>query len=147
MADINVGQLSEAINGKMDRDGNNIASPKLPVFLVAVQYPTAENNYTWYRKYSDGWIEQGGQITTTTTAASAAGNTTITFPQEFANTSYYFNMAGYISNSSETVRILQFGITSKTTTTIKGNAAYISSGGESYRANAATWQAVGMAAQ
>lgn len=29
--------------------------------LVAFQAPTAGNNYTWYRKYADGWVEQGGQ--------------------------------------------------------------------------------------
>ena len=28
--------------------------------VVAFQAPTAANNYTWYRKYADGWVEQGG---------------------------------------------------------------------------------------
>ena len=27
---------------------------------MAFQAPTANNNYTWYRLYSDGWVEQGG---------------------------------------------------------------------------------------
>lgn len=62
MEEINVGEFSEALNDKMDRDGNNIESPRLPIFLVAKQDPTAENNYTWYRKWSDGWVEQGGYI-------------------------------------------------------------------------------------
>ena len=30
--------------------------------LVDEQKPTAENNYAWYRLYSDGWIEQGGVL-------------------------------------------------------------------------------------
>lgn len=30
-------------------------------YVVAWQTPTAENNYTWYRKYKSGWVEQGGQ--------------------------------------------------------------------------------------
>lgn len=30
-------------------------------YVVAWQVPTAENNYTWYRKYKSGWVEQGGQ--------------------------------------------------------------------------------------
>lgn len=34
--------------------------------VVAWQAPTAENNYTWYRKYSSGWIEQGGYYVYTT---------------------------------------------------------------------------------
>lgn len=54
------GTILEVLNNKMDRDANNITSPKLPVFLVDVQYPTAENSYTWFRLYSDGWVEQGG---------------------------------------------------------------------------------------
>lgn len=28
-------------------------------FVVERQEPTAENNYTWYRKYRSGWVEQG----------------------------------------------------------------------------------------
>lgn len=32
-------------------------------FVVAFQAPTAENNYTWYRKYKSGWVEMGGHIT------------------------------------------------------------------------------------
>lgn len=30
--------------------------------VVEWQAPTAENNYTWYRKYSSGWVEQGGVV-------------------------------------------------------------------------------------
>lgn len=33
--------------------------------VIAFQAPTAGNNYTWYRKYADGWVEQGGQHTLT----------------------------------------------------------------------------------
>lgn len=32
-------------------------------YVVAWQMPTAENNYTWYRKYKSGWVEQGGRWT------------------------------------------------------------------------------------
>ena len=28
--------------------------------VVEFQLPTEENNYTWYRKYASGWVEQGG---------------------------------------------------------------------------------------
>ena len=31
-------------------------------YVVESQLPTAENNYTWYRKYKSGWAEQGGEI-------------------------------------------------------------------------------------
>lgn len=58
MADIDVNYLSEAINDKMDRDAHNIQSPSAVV--IAKQDPTSGNAYTWYRLYSDGWVEQGG---------------------------------------------------------------------------------------
>lgn len=28
-------------------------------YVVESQTPTAENNFTWYRKYRSGWVEQG----------------------------------------------------------------------------------------
>lgn len=37
-------------------------------YVVEWQEPTADNSYTWYRKYKSGWVEQGG-INTSTTAA------------------------------------------------------------------------------
>lgn len=37
--------------------------------VIEFQAPTAENNYTWYRKYADGWVEQGGIITAPSDAA------------------------------------------------------------------------------
>ena len=58
MSDINIGAILEALNNKIDRDGHNAQSPCAVV--VDKQDPTSENNYTWYRKWSDGWVEQGG---------------------------------------------------------------------------------------
>lgn len=31
-------------------------------YIIEYQMPTAENNYTWYRKYKSDWVEQGGYI-------------------------------------------------------------------------------------
>ena len=79
MTDINVGQLSEALNDKMDRDAHNVQSPS--AVIIEKQDPASTNNYTWYRKYSDGWIEQGGYI-----AGQADGiNKTITYPVAFTS--------------------------------------------------------------
>jgi hypothetical protein len=36
--------------------------------VIAYQAPTAENSYTWYRKYKDNWVEIGGLDTTGTAA-------------------------------------------------------------------------------
>lgn len=43
---------------KADTDLGNI--PTNYDYVVESQEPTAENGYTWYRKYKSGWIEQGG---------------------------------------------------------------------------------------
>lgn len=89
MADIDVGQLSEAINDKMDRDAHNVESPSAVV--IETQKPTSANNYTWYRKYSDGWVEQGGVVTLN--GAISATNKIINFPITMADTEYYSNGA------------------------------------------------------
>ena len=53
--------------------------------VVETQMPTANNGYTWYRKYADGWVEQGGCVTTISTAGNA---TSVTFAIPMADTSY-----------------------------------------------------------
>lgn len=53
--------------------------------VIAFQAPTASNNYTWYRKYADGWVEQGGHIDT----APASEETTVVFPVTMADTTYF----------------------------------------------------------
>lgn len=42
--------------GIVSEDFNELNQHK----VIEFQAPTAENNYTWYRKYADGWVEQGG---------------------------------------------------------------------------------------
>lgn len=74
---------------------------------------------TWYRKYSDGWIEQGGRVTTT------ASSGTVTFYKAFSNTNYGIfcqegekptaetagtDTSGYAEN---------IGLTNYTTTTVR----------------------------
>lgn len=48
--------------------------------VVAWQAPTAENNYTWYRKHSSGWVEQG--------ILNLQDGATFTFPVPMASTNY-----------------------------------------------------------
>ena len=55
--------------------------------LIRRQLPTANNSYTWYNLYSDGWVEQGGTMTFPAAGTSIATKT-ITFPIEMANTNY-----------------------------------------------------------
>lgn len=53
--------------------------------VIEWQLPTADNNYTWYRKYRSGWVEQGcnnpgtfGTVTLPITMADSFYNITIT---------------------------------------------------------------------
>ena len=41
-------------------------------YVVESQFPTADNNYTWYRKYKSGWVEQGGSTTSTENGSTCA---------------------------------------------------------------------------
>lgn len=47
------------INSDDTRENINIP---LNHIVVEFQAPTSSNNYTWYRKYADGWVEQGGYV-------------------------------------------------------------------------------------
>jgi len=47
--------------------------------VIEFQMPTSTNSYTWYRKYSDGWCEQGGICATTTS---------LIYPVTMADTNY-----------------------------------------------------------
>lgn len=47
----------------------------------------------WYRKWSDGWIEQGG-------TTSSGGGQTITFPQPFSSDLYHFLVTPRLNNTA-----------------------------------------------
>ena len=71
--------------GDVSQIGDNIVAidtrtTGLLDYVIESQMPTAENNYTWYRKYKSGWVEQGGE--TTNNANS------VTLPIEMADTHY-----------------------------------------------------------
>lgn len=69
MADIDIGAISEALNNKTDRNMRNVDTGAKADSVIDYQEPTAENGYTWYRKYASGWVEQGGIISTNADAA------------------------------------------------------------------------------
>ena len=63
-------------------NGTKVGGFRVPT-LVAVQYPSAANNYIWYRKYSDGWVEQGGVV-----LANTGTSGTVILPVAMADTYY-----------------------------------------------------------
>lgn len=80
--------------------------------LVASQVPTSENNYTWYRKYADGWVEQGG------TDSSASEDLSVTLPVTMADDKYQVQLT--LGNTTRTTFANQywstFGWRTKSTT-------------------------------
>lgn len=63
---------------------------------------TVIENYTsptnWYRKYSNGWIEQGGYVATT---FSTDSSTSLTFPVPFTTEPITFRLEVYAPRSSD----------------------------------------------
>lgn len=86
---INVGQLTESLNGKADTSLNNI--PTNYDYVVDSKAPTAEDP-SWYRVYKSGWVEQGGG------GSVPSGGITLTFTKPYQNSKYTL----IISQSGET---------------------------------------------
>ena len=104
--------------------------------VIEFQAPTAANNYTWYRKYADGWVEQGGIY-----ASAFTGTKTFAYPVEMADTNYTLTTGTGCPNISG-----MHGkdyITAKTTTGF--NFTSVSLAG-SFTTSLFNWQVSGMAA-
>ncbi len=116
MADIDIGKISESLNNKTDRNMRNVDTGAKADSVIDYQEPTAENGYTWYRKYLSGWVEQGGAILTTD-----ALNVVFTLPIEMATDTYaIFGNCNIYSNSSG-----HFTPNSATTTSFTANCGSV----------------------
>ncbi len=129
MADIDFGQLSEALNDKSDRDLRNVDTTAKADAVIDYQEPTSANNYTWYRKYKSGWVEQG-QTNLTLQDAS----TTYTLPIEMKSGNYDL-FFGFNQTSDGTTMPSTYN---RTTTTFSVNSPAGNVAG--------WWQVSGMAA-
>lgn len=69
----------------------------------------------WWRKWSDGFIEQGGRATT-----ANASYTTVTLPKSFTTTTYYVVGSGERSNRIETHDMFFVSARTKTSFTYTG---------------------------
>lgn len=79
----------------------------------AVLTSTWNQGTSWYRKYSDGWIEQGGEFT-----KNRDTNTTVTFPVAFKDTNYTIATPQYVQHTNNAPSCT---FTSKTNTGITHN--------------------------
>ena len=86
---------------------------KLSRVLVRSQKPTADNNYTWFNIYADGWVEQGGKFATMDTTSL-----TISLPIEMSSNVYsiigtgneYSNTSGHFTPKSATTTSFTAGV-------------------------------------
>ena len=101
-------------------------------YVVDFQAPAAENNYTWYRKYKSGWVEQGGIYTIT-----AASFDNFNLVVEMADANY--TIVGNSADSTTNAFPLNFNYSGNTATTFQAKTGNASSG-------KFTWRAEGMAA-
>lgn len=105
-------------------------------FVVAKQDPTASNNYTWYRLYNDGFVEQGGRNTTANDTT-----VTITLPITMSNAEYVAQKTCITDNSFllSNISFRTFTVAAKTTTSFQTFANQQST-------NGFNWQASGQSA-
>lgn len=86
MSYINIGKVTEEVND-LKTNVDNIKAHE----VIEFQAPTADNNYTWYRLYADGWVEQGGQVNLPSVAdgSGTSGNSNIALPVAMLDANYF----------------------------------------------------------
>jgi len=138
MSEINIGEILESLNNKADRNLRNIDIYNTDA-IVEYQEPTAENNYTWYRLYASGWVEQGGHYTHN----NVEGTVTTTLSVTMADTHYTITMSKELSSASNTNCAYEFMpayvANSKTTTSFQVRMTTAN------RLNGYDWQVCGKA--
>lgn len=103
-------------------------------FVTEWQTPTAENNYTWYRKYQSGWVEQGGR----------SQSQSITLPVEMADDTYQILLTGSCSVSNNNVTVWGFRDKTKFGFYTQGNIVNNSSGSVGANTSVKYWYVFGM---
>lgn len=120
MPDIDIGQLSEVINDKMDRDLNNRSTDSGLRRLIESYH----NGTEWYKVFeeiqSDGttkyWCEQGGSV-------SGGGRKTVTYLKPFADTNYTV-VSTQVFNTGDYSTTLE-GLSDKTPTSVSVDSRYL----------------------
>lgn len=105
--------------------------------VIEFQAPTADNGYTWYRKYADGWVEQGGYQNT------GAGWTQITLLIEMSDTNYTVSATSTDGAENVTTIAPKISRDNISTTYFRVMQSYNSA---TYYAGKLYWEVKGMAA-
>lgn len=132
---VDIDNITTDLYNKADRDLSN-TNPSLSFATIlnnaeirtVVETWQSEDGYSWYRKWSDGWIEQGGIIVSTGSSSTKS----VTFPVPFSDTNF-FAIGTMINENTYS------GYTSKSTTSI---AFFTASSGGNKSANV-NWYSCG----
>lgn len=122
------GITTEVLNNKADTDLLNTPMATAD-YVVEWQTPTSTNNYTWYRKYKSGWVEQGGKIN------NNSSTTTVNLPITMADTNY--TLVGGLQNGTASTSYEHENFNTLTTTSFTFTT---------YDNYGVRWMVVGMAA-
>lgn len=118
------------LGGTVDGHTASIATLNGYDYVKESQAPSADNSYTWYRKYKSGWVEQGGLKIVNTSVYN--------LPIEMANTSYTV-IASPKDNYGVTIQAKPTSATRVTITAQTGN-------GTTFDNFSGTWLVAGMSA-
>lgn len=122
--EVDVGTITEQLNGKQDVLGNNVD-------YVVESYNDGTN---WYRVYKSGWLEQGGVLSGT------AGWYTVTYLKPFADNNYTLLASAVDTDDNLTIQVS--GICNKTATGVR---IVNTTGGQTYTTQV-SWEAKGQGA-
>jgi hypothetical protein len=122
--EVDVGTVTEQLNGKQDVLGNNVD-------YVVESYNDGTN---WYRVYKSGWLEQGGKLT-----FADATSTNVVFLKPFADTKYTWTQGQMTKNFSQAQFFNGWGLASYSAT---GFTVYSATNGT----NEIAWIAYGQGA-
>ena len=118
---VNNKHIVRSVNGVAADAAGNVAI-SVPATPKAYITATGKSGNYWYRKYSDGWIEQGG----------VSSSTTITFPTAFSTTTYVIVANDNFDAGSGDVTWSWYNVHTKTTTSAKKDSV-----------NTTSWYAAG----
>ena len=117
---INVGQLTESLNGKADTSLNNI--PTNYDYVVESKAPTTEDP-SWYRVYKSGWVEQGGRVSKTSSALQ------VTMFKLFKDTSYSLQVTACYPGAGDSTVVSRINTESNTISSFTIQCSWQSSNG------------------
>ena len=114
-------------------------------YVIETQIPTPENNYTWYRLYKSGWVEQGGTVKGGFSQSTNWNYRNVSLPIEMIDNSYIntFQATWNFSYGGQVGQDKVYATTSSTATTMQWAYILFSSATTMF----VNWQVSGMSAQ